>query len=179
MKMRVTLFTSIKSILMKKLFITTLLLLAVVSISGINKLQAQNIQLFYDAGREGAALQIGGSIGNSLGKLFNFDEKDTHVVIMCGMSAVFSALFGTPLTATLFSMEVVSVGVFYYAAFVPCLCSSLVSLQIARLFGCQSVCYQLNFVLNVTPMMIIKLIGLTFVVAAFSIVFVIWVYVVQ
>ena len=49
MKMRVTLFTSIKSRFMKKLFITTLLLLAVVSISGINKVQAQNLQLFYDA----------------------------------------------------------------------------------------------------------------------------------
>lgn len=124
------------------------------------------------SGREGAALQIGGSLATSLGKMIHADKREMSILIMCGMSAVFSALFGTPLTATLFSMEVVSVGVFYYAAFVPCLCSSLVSLQIARLFGCQSVCYQLNFVLNVTPMMIIKLIGLTFVVAAFSIVFV-------
>ena len=51
------------------------------------------------AGREGAALQLGGSIGNSLGKLFHFDEKDQHIMIMCGMSAAFSALFGTPLAA--------------------------------------------------------------------------------
>ena len=49
------------------------------------------------AGREGAALQIGGSIANGLGKLFRFDEKDKHVMIMCGMSASFSAIFGTPL----------------------------------------------------------------------------------
>ena len=47
------------------------------------------------AGREGAALQLGGSIGNSLGRLFRFDEKDKHIMIMCGMSAAFSALFGT------------------------------------------------------------------------------------
>ncbi|MFQ8778246.1 MAG: chloride channel protein [Roseburia sp.] len=48
------------------------------------------------AGREGAALQLGGSIGNGLGRLFHFDEKDKHIMIMCGMSAAFSALFGTP-----------------------------------------------------------------------------------
>lgn len=62
------------------------------------------------AGREGAALQLGGSIGHSLGELFRFEEKDTHVLIMCGMSAAFSALFGTPVAAAIFSMEVVSVG---------------------------------------------------------------------
>ena len=48
------------------------------------------------AGREGAALQMGGSIGSSIGRVFRFDEKDKHVMIMCGMSAAFSALFGTP-----------------------------------------------------------------------------------
>ena len=63
------------------------------------------------AGREGAALQMGGSIGNALGKLFRFDEKDKHVMIMCGMSAAFSALFGTPMAAAILPMEIVSVGV--------------------------------------------------------------------
>ncbi len=48
------------------------------------------------AGREGAALQLGGSIGQQLGKLFRFDEKDQRIVVMCGMSAAFSAIFGTP-----------------------------------------------------------------------------------
>lgn len=56
------------------------------------------------AGREGAALQLGGSIGNGLGRLFHFDEKDKHIMIMCGMSAAFSALFGTPMAAAIFSM---------------------------------------------------------------------------
>lgn len=48
------------------------------------------------AGREGDALQLGGSIGNGIGKLFHFDDKDKHIMIMCGMSACFSALFGMP-----------------------------------------------------------------------------------
>ena len=87
------------------------------------------------AGREGAALQIGGSIGNALGTLFKFDEKDKHVVIMCGMSAAFSTLFGTPMAAAIFPMEVVSVGVMYYMALVPCVVSSLTAHGVAVLFG--------------------------------------------
>lgn len=87
------------------------------------------------AGREGAALQIGGSIGNALGGLFRFDEKDRHVMTMCGMSAAFSALFGTPMAAAIFAMEVESVGIMYYAALVPCVISSLVAHGIAVYFG--------------------------------------------
>lgn len=87
------------------------------------------------AGREGAALQMGGSIGNALGRLFRFDEKDKHVMIMCGMSAAFSALFGTPMAAAIFPMEMVSVGVMYYIALVPCVISSLVAHGIAVSFG--------------------------------------------
>ena len=87
------------------------------------------------AGREGAALQLGGSIGNGLGRLFRFDEKDKHIMIMCGMSAAFSALFGTPMAAAIFSMEVVSVGIMHYAALVPCVISSLVAHAVASSFG--------------------------------------------
>lgn len=87
------------------------------------------------AGREGAALQMGGSIGNSIGRLFRFDEKDKHVMIMCGMSAAFSTLFGTPMAAAIFPMEMVSVGVMYYIALVPCVISSLVAHGIAASFG--------------------------------------------
>ena len=63
------------------------------------------------AGREGAALQIGGSIGNYLGNWFKLDSKDKKVFIMSGMSAAFSAIFGTPVAAAIFSIEVGSVGI--------------------------------------------------------------------
>lgn len=87
------------------------------------------------AGREGAALQLGGSIGNGLGRLFRFDEKDKHVMIMCGMSAAFSTLFGTPMAAAIFSMEVVTVGIMHYSALVPCVLSSLVAFGFGQFFG--------------------------------------------
>lgn len=87
------------------------------------------------AGREGAALQIGGSIGSTLGGILHFNEKDRHVLVMCGMSAVFTAMFGTPLTATVFSMEVVSVGIVYYSAFVPCIISATVAYGLTSYMG--------------------------------------------
>lgn len=87
------------------------------------------------AGREGAALQVGGSIGNGFGRLFGMDEADRHVMIMCGMSACFAAVFGTPMAAAVFSMEVVSVGIMYYSALVPCVLASLVASGIAHALG--------------------------------------------
>ena len=87
------------------------------------------------AGREGAALQIGGSLGNLLGKIVHLDDEDRHVLIMCGMSAAFAALFGTPMAAAVFSMEMVSVGVMYYSALVPCVMSALIGAHLASTFG--------------------------------------------
>lgn len=87
------------------------------------------------AGREGAALQLGGSIGGTIGRWLKLEDHDHKVMIMCGMSAGFSALFGTPLTATVFAMEVVSVGLMQYAALVPCCVAALVAKEVAELVG--------------------------------------------
>lgn len=87
------------------------------------------------AGREGAALQLGGSIGNVIARILDLDEKDRKVAIMCGMSACFAALFGTPLTAGIFSLEVVSIGIMYYAALVPCLFAAFIGAGISGGMG--------------------------------------------
>lgn len=89
------------------------------------------------AGREGAALQLGGSLAHQLGKLFKLDIKDMHIITMCGMSAAFSALFGTVITAAIFPMEVISVGIMYYAALVPCVVASIIASSIATALGVQ------------------------------------------
>ena len=86
------------------------------------------------AGREGAALQIGGSLGCNVGRMLELDEKEERIAILSGMSAVFSALFGTPVTATVFALEVCSVGIFHYSGLVPCGIAALVAYYVTTVF---------------------------------------------
>lgn len=87
------------------------------------------------AGREGAALQMGGSLGETLGHVLRLDERHRKILIMCGMSAAFAAVFGTPMAAAVFSMEVISVGIMHYSALVPCMFAAIVASQFAARLG--------------------------------------------
>ncbi len=95
------------------------------------------------SGREGAALQIGGSIASYIGTHIRLDEKEQRIITMCGMSAGFAALFGTPIAAVVFAMEVVSVGVIYHSAGVPCVISAAVGAYVASLFGIEATAFTL------------------------------------
>ena len=113
------------------------------------------------SGREGAALQLGGTIGSMIGRIFRLNEKDMHMAIMCGMSGLFSALFGTPLTATIFAIEVISVGLMYYSAFVPCMVSSLTAFWITTLFGLKPTAFVIDKIppLELVPILLTAVIG--------------------
>ena len=124
------------------------------------------------AGREGAALQIGGGIGASIGKLLHLDENDKHIIILCGMSAVFAALFGTPITAALFSMEVISIGVLYYSAIVPCILSSTIAFAITERFDITPTAFVLHQVPDMNLITGIRVIVLAICCAILSIIFV-------
>ena len=87
------------------------------------------------AGREGAALQMGGTIGHRVGAWFRLDDRDMRTATMAGMAAFFAALFGTPLTATVFAIVVISIGVMYHAALIPCLTASLTAYGVSLLLG--------------------------------------------
>ncbi len=123
------------------------------------------------SGREGAILQIGGSISASLGRLLHLDDKDSRIITMCGMSAAFSALFGTPLTAAVFAMEMVSVGVMYYAAIVPCVVSALVGVFLARLCGMAPTAYAISVLPDTTPVLMLQIIALGILCAVLSAIF--------
>ena len=87
------------------------------------------------AGREGAALQLGGASASLLGRLFHLKENEQAIVTMAGMAAVFSGLFGTPLSATLFTMEFASVGTIFSPALLPCYLSALTASQLSAALG--------------------------------------------
>lgn len=76
------------------------------------------------SGREGAALQIGGSLGSFCAVTLRLKPSDRRITILCGMAAVFTALFGTPVGAALFVLEVSDVGAICYSALVPCVIAS-------------------------------------------------------
>ena len=124
------------------------------------------------SGREGAALQIGGSIGNSMGRLLKLDDKDKNILIMCGMSACFSAMFGTPAAAAVFSLEVVSVGVMYYAALLPCVLSAVIARGISKAMGVEAIRFTLSDIASIDLLSGMKLIALGAIFAAASILFI-------
>ena len=96
------------------------------------------------AGREGAALQLGGSAASLLGRLLKLKDKDRTVLIMSGMSAVFAGLFGTPLTATIFCMEFESVGTLFTPALLPCYLAAFVASRISLALGVHAEVYILD-----------------------------------
>lgn len=103
------------------------------------------------AGREGAALQIGGSIGSFIGRKIKLDEKDERIITMCGMSAGFAALFGTPVAAVVFSMEVITVGIMHYSAIVPSIIAAITATGISMTCGVTPTAFTLESVPALSP----------------------------
>jgi H+/Cl- antiporter ClcA len=102
------------------------------------------------AGREGAALQLGGSAASVLAKWLHLRESNRKILISAGMSAVFAGLFGTPLTATLFCMEFASVGKFYSPALLPCFLSSFIASSLSHALGVHAETYMLTEAFSLT-----------------------------
>ncbi len=123
------------------------------------------------AGREGAALQLGGSVGSMIGELISLDEKDMHIIVMCGMSGMFSALFGTPLAAVFFSLEVISVGVIYYSGLIPCLVAAIVAYALSVLCGVEPTRFVIAEIPEYSSVLILKTVGIAVLCAILSMVF--------
>ncbi|GAA3982503.1 voltage-gated chloride channel family protein [Mucilaginibacter dorajii] len=79
------------------------------------------------AGREGTAVQIGGSIAQAFGIWFKLNEIDTRIVLTAGIAAGFGAVFGTPLTGAIFAVEVLIIGRIQYSALLPCLIAAIIA----------------------------------------------------
>ncbi|WP_435921023.1 voltage-gated chloride channel family protein [Paenibacillus sp. DYY-L-2] len=78
------------------------------------------------AGREGTAVQMGGSLADGFGRLLRIDAIDRKILLMCGISGGFGSVFGTPLAGTVFGLEVVALGLISHRALIPCFAASFV-----------------------------------------------------
>ncbi len=115
------------------------------------------------SGREGAALQIGGSTAAFISRPLKLDVRERPIITMCGMSAGFSALFGTPIAAAVFAMEVTTVGSFQYSALVPCVISAITGAALAHSFGVHAAHFDVYGVLPISSAAVTEILFTVFI----------------
>ena len=104
------------------------------------------------AGREGTAVQMGGSIAGVFGRLFRLSGDELRILLMAGISAGFGAVFGTPVAGTVFALEVLAIGVMRYNALLPCFIASVLADVVTSAWGIHHVHYSVTAVLPAGPM---------------------------
>jgi H+/Cl- antiporter ClcA len=97
------------------------------------------------AGREGTAVQMGGSIASAFGRLFRVEVDHLRIVLMAGIAAGFGAVFGTPLSGAVFAMEVLMIGSMEYSALLPCLIAAVAADWTCHEWGVTHTHYRIAF----------------------------------
>lgn len=87
------------------------------------------------AGREGTAVQIGGTLTSNVADKLGFKSDDRKIIILSGLSAAFGSVFGTPLAGTFFGMEVCCIGQLSVSGIIPCFLSSYLANAVTLLLG--------------------------------------------
>lgn len=97
------------------------------------------------AGREGTAVQLGGSLASAIGRLVQLDNSGVRILLMAGIAAGFGAVFGTPLAGAVFALEVLAVGRIEYGALVPCLVAGIVGDWTCHSWGIHHGAYHIDY----------------------------------
>ncbi|MCZ8513034.1 voltage-gated chloride channel family protein [Paenibacillus filicis] len=112
------------------------------------------------AGREGTAVQMGGSLAEALGRALRIGTGDRRILLMCGISGGFGSVFGTPLAGTVFGLEVLAIGMIRHEALIPCFAASFVGhLVTTELWGVQHAHYGMGMIPALSGWGIAKVVG--------------------
>src|ERR1700761_3362232 len=98
------------------------------------------------AGREGTAVQIGGSIANFFATRFRLSPEDVSMLLKAGIAAGFGAVFGTPITGAIFALEVLALGRIRHDALLPCFIASVLADVVCSAWGIHHTVYHIDFV---------------------------------
>ena len=97
------------------------------------------------AGREGTAVQIGGSLAQFFAKKLKLSKEDIRTLLMTGIAAGFGAVFGTPITGAIFALEVLALGRIKHDALMPCFIASVLSDIVCAAWGIHHTQYHIDF----------------------------------
>lgn len=103
------------------------------------------------AGREGTAVQMGGSIASAFCRLFHLHAEKVRIALMAGIAAGFGAVFGTPLAGAVFALEVLMVGRMEYAALLPCFIAAVTGDWTCRAWGITHTHYHITYLATDLP----------------------------
>ncbi|WP_205509925.1 voltage-gated chloride channel family protein [Longitalea arenae] len=103
------------------------------------------------AGREGTAVQMGGSIASLVGRWLKLNREDTRILLTCGIAAGFGAVFGTPVTGAVFALEVLAAGRIHYTALLPCFIASVLADLTCTAYGIHHTVYHISVVRTFNP----------------------------
>ncbi len=94
-----------------------------------------NIASGGSAGKEGPCAQIGAGLSSFFAGVFRFDETDRKKFVICGISAGFASVFGTPIAGAIFGIEALFIGGMLYKVLLPSFISGIVSYYVTSLLG--------------------------------------------
>lgn len=97
------------------------------------------------AGREGTAVQLGGSIASAFAKLFRLSHAEIRILLMAGVAAGFGAVFGTPIAGAVFALEVLTIGRMQYEALIPSLAAAIAADWTCHAWGIEHIQYRIGY----------------------------------
>jgi H+/Cl- antiporter ClcA len=99
------------------------------------------------AGREGTAIQMGGGISGGLMRFFKLNDEEKQSLLRSSIAAGFGAVFGTPLAASVFALEIQKPYQFKLSTVLSCLFSAYLAHYICLLVGAEHTNYQISSIL--------------------------------